>query len=87
MPIISDVQAEKEKEIARQMSLATVAAADAAKKEFQISRKSNARIFVTIATLGFIASLILYFLVSSDAGLFAAIISSTIPSVVNLIDD
>jgi len=86
MPIVSDSQNEKEQQNNSKIT-EVISDAMASEKKIRAKRKNNAKKFLVISALGFIASFVLYFQVSSDAGIFAAIVSSTIPAAVNLVDD
>ena len=79
MPIVSTTQKQKEKNQAQ----------EAEQKEIEKTRKrkKNAKKFACLSLLGFSLSVLVYQLVGSGPGLFLAIVSSTIPSITNLLDD
>ena len=50
-------------------------------------RKDNAKKFAAISVVGFAVSSAVYFFFDQNLGIFLSIVSSSIPSIVNLVDD
>ena len=50
-------------------------------------RKNAAKRFLILSLAGFLISALIYLIVSPEAGIFSAVVSSTLPSAVNLVDD
>jgi hypothetical protein len=87
MPIVSDTQEKKEEQSASKITNAIVAVISDSEKKLKARRKSNAKKFLLASLVGLMASLIIYIAIGPGPGIFAAIVSSTIPSAVNLVDD
>ena len=56
-------------------------------KEAIDKRKKNAKKFALMSVSGFALSSVVYFFFDQNLGIFLSIFSSSIPSIVNLIDD
>ena len=60
---------------------------DEKKKEREIKRKKNAKIVACLWGAGCVVSSLVFFLASADLGILLAVFSSSVPAVVNLVDD
>ena len=50
-------------------------------------RKKQAKKFALISSLGLALSVAVYYFIGPDLGIFLAVVSMGIPSIVNLVDD
>jgi len=50
-------------------------------------RRDRAKKVAVVSCAGLVVSLIVYYLGHSDAGILCAVVSSAIPSIVNLVND
>ena len=49
-------------------------------------KRENSKKFAVLSAIGFVLSGIVFYTQSSDLGIFCAVVCSTIPSLVNLVD-
>lgn len=75
MPIISQAQKEKEKE-QKQAAL-----------DLEIKRKRNAKKVAFLWGVSCAVSSLVFFLIDQNLGILLTIISSSVPAVINLVDD
>ena len=89
MPIISSNE-EKKNEKINELKVASekiLDNLDSNFKQLQNKRLENAKKIAKLSILGLTLSSLLFFFFDKEIGIFAGIIFSSIPSVVNLIDD